>query len=510
MLQGDPSQFSAERIMVKLVSAIAAKRADEETIHSGINSVELMKRVAKGVLENVDIGTGRSLIVSGKGGNGGDGYALYLLMNERGLPVDLVDFGESKHAGAALLREQCEGRMTFDKSLDFSVYSTIFDCIFGIGLGRAPQGEMLDAIRKINASGAKVVSIDIASGLTADGGIALADAVRADVTISVQNLKIGHFLNDGLDCTGEVGALDVGIADAEGEAFLIEESDVTVLFPPLKRNVHKGKLGRLSIIAGSEPYSGAAVIAELGAAAFSLGDGLVKLCVPDSILYPVMSKITECTLFSLPSREGKIAFDEKTLDKAIEGANAVLYGNGADLSGDGGKVLSYLIKKVDRPLVLDADALNMLSLDPTLLKERVGVTVLTPHPREMSRLIGVPTEEVLSDPVSYAKEFASRYGVVVLLKGASSVVTNGKAAYVSTSGTPGMAKGGSGDLLAGAVAALLAGGRDPLIASYGAAYILGLAGESAADEVGVYSCLPTDTHRHIARVVKALSDKYGN
>lgn len=493
--------------MVKLVSALSMKKADEQTIQSGVSSVELMKRVAAGVLENAFPREGRSLIVSGKGGNGGDGYALYLLMKEKGLEVDLVDFGESKHEGAAELRKQCKEINVFDERMNFSTYQTIFDCIFGIGLTRAPQGEALSAIKKINASGARVVSVDIASGLTSDGGVALGEAVKANTTISVQNLKLGQFLNDGLDCSGEVGALDVGIVDAEEEAFLLEEADVIGLFPPLKRNVHKGTLGRLSILAGSESYSGAAVIAELGATAFALGDGLVKLCVPDVILYPVMSKITECTLLSCPSKDGRLAYDEPTLQKAVTGADAVLFGNGVDVSDEGRKILRYLIKNVAVPLVLDADGLNMLSEEPELLHQRAGATVLTPHPREMSRLMGLPTDEILSDPVSYAKEFAARYKAVVAFKGASTVVTDGKTAYLSATGSPGMAKGGSGDLLAGAIAALAAGGRDALISAYGAAYILGLAGEGAAEERGEYSSLPTDTHRHIAAVVKYFSEK---
>ena len=493
--------------MVKLVSALGMKKADEQTIQSGVSSVELMKRVAAGVLENAFPREGRSLIVSGKGGNGGDGYALYLLMKEKGLEVDLVDFGESKHEGAAELRKQCKEINVFDEGMNFSTYQTIFDCIFGIGLTRAPQGEALSAIKKINASGARVVSVDIASGLTSDGGVALGEAVNANTTISVQNLKLGQFLNDGLDCSGEVGALDVGIVDAEEEAFLLEEADVIGLFPPLKRNVHKGTLGRLSILAGSESYSGAAVIAELGATAFALGDGLVKLCVPDVILYPVMNKITECTLLSCPSKDGRLAYDEPTLQKAVTGADAVLFGNGVDVSDEGRKILRYLIKNVAVPLVLDADGLNMLSEEPELLHQRAGATVLTPHPREMSRLMGLPTDEILSDPVSYAKEFAARYKAVVAFKGASTVVTDGKTAYLSATGSPGMAKGGSGDLLAGAIAALAAGGRDALISAYGAAYILGLAGEGAAEERGEYSSLPTDTHRHIAAVVKYFSEK---
>ena len=493
--------------MVKLVSALGMKKADEQTIQSGVSSVELMKRVAAGVLENAFPREGRSLIVSGKGGNGGDGYALYLLMKEKGLEVDLVDFGESKHEGAAELRKQCKEINVFDEGMNFSTYQTIFDCIFGIGLTRAPQGEALSAIKKINASGARVVSVDIASGLTSDGGVALGEAVNANTTISVQNLKLGQFLNDGLDCSGEVGALDVGIVDVEEEAFLLEEDDVVGVFPPLKRNVHKGALGRLSILAGSESYSGAAVIAELGATAFALGDGLVKLCVPDVILYPVMSKITECTLLSCPSKDGRLAYDEPTLQKAVTGADAVLFGNGVDVSDEGRKILRYLIKNVAVPLVLDADGLNMLSEEPELLHQRAGATVLTPHPREMSRLMGLPTDEILSDPVSYAKEFAARYKAVVAFKGASTVVTDGKTAYLSATGSPGMAKGGSGDLLAGAIAALAAGGRDALISAYGAAYILGLAGEGAAEEKGEYSSLPTDTHRHIAAVVKYFSEK---
>ena len=467
-----------------------------------------MRRVALGVLENAPLRSGKTLIVSGKGGNGGDGYALFLLMKERGMDVTLVDFGETKHEGSLFYRTQCEKDVVpYSEDLDLTQYANIVDCIFGIGLTRAVDGKYLDCIRKINASPAFVASVDIPSGIASDSGKMLGAAVEADVTISVQNMKVGHFLADGLDCTGEVGSLDVGLDGGPYDVLMIEEGDIAPLFPPLKRNVHKGDMGRLAVIGGCESYSGASVLAELGASAFALGDGLVKLCVPDCILYPVMSKITECTLLSMPSKNGGLAYDEGYLDKAINGANAVLYGNGADVTEDTARILAYLVEKVSVPLVLDADALNLLSASPELLLRRTAPTVLTPHPKEFSRLMGIPTEEILSDPVSYAKEFAARYGVNLLLKGASTLITDGKEVYLSTTGCSGMAKGGGGDLLAGAVAALIAGGRDPLTATYGAAYVVGLAGEAASTEKGDYSMLPTDTASKIAAVVRSLSSR---
>lgn len=492
--------------MIKLVLSETASRVDRETIEKGTTSAELMRRVAEGVLENAPLKEGKTLIVAGKGGNGGDGYALYLLMKERGMDVTIVDFGDTKHEGSLVYRSSCADEIVpFSKELDFSPYANIIDCIFGIGLTRAVSDDYLDCIRKINAVPAFVVSVDIPSGIASDSGRSLGAAVEADVTISVQNMKVGHFLADGLDCSGDVGSLDIGLDAEPYDVLMVEEEDVRPLFPPLKRNVHKGDMGRLSILAGCESYSGASVIAELGASAFALGDGLVKLCVPDCILYPVMSKITECTLLSMPSNNGGLAFSEEYLEKAIRGANAVLYGNGVDVTEDTARILSYLIEKVEVPLVLDADALNVLSYSPDLLLRRTAPTVLTPHPKEFSRLMNIPVDEILSDPVSYAKEFAARYGVVLLLKGASTIITNGKETYLSTTGCSGMAKGGSGDLLAGAVAALIAGGRDPLVATYGAAYIVGLAGEGASLEKGVYSMLPTDTAAKIAAVVRSLS-----
>ena len=494
--------------MIKLVLSETAARVDREMIERGIDSVELMRRVALGVWENAPLKDGKTLIVCGKGGNGGDGYALYLLMKEHGMDVTIVDFGDSRHEGSRYYRSQCDRAIVpFSKELDFAPYANIIDCIFGIGLTRAVSGDYLDCIRMINASSAFVVSVDIPSGIASDSGRTLGVAVEADVTISVQNMKVGHFLADGLDACGDVGSLDIGLNGEEYDVLMVEDEDIGPLFPPLKRNLHKGDMGRLSIIAGCESFSGASVIAELGASAFALGDGLVKLCVPDSIIYPVMSKITECTLLSMPSIDGGLAYDESFLEKAIQGSNAVLYGNGVDVTKDTAKILSYLIENVSVPLVLDADALNVLSYSTELLRKRSAPTVLTPHPKEFSRLTGLPVDEILSDPVSYAKEFAARFGVILLLKGASTIITDGNEVYLSTTGCSGMAKGGSGDLLAGAVAALIAGGRDPLKSTYGAAYIVGLAGESASLEKGDYSMLPTDTASKIGAVVRSLAEK---
>ena len=492
--------------MVKLVLSETAARVDREAIEKGFSSASLMRKVALGVLENAPFKSGKTLIVSGKGGNGGDGYALYLAMKERGADVTIVDFGDTRYEGSRVYRATCESEIVpFSSDLDFSSYANIVDCIFGIGLTRAVTGDYLACIRKINASPAFVISVDIPSGIASDSGRALGAAVEADVTISVQNMKVGHFLADGLDCTGEVGSLDIGLDGEPYDVLMVEDGDIASLFPPLKRNVHKGDMGRLSIIAGCESYSGASVLSELGASAFALGDGLVKLCVPDCILYPVMSKITECTLLSMPSKNGGLTYDEALLEKAVCGANAVLFGNGVDVTEDTAKILKYLVANVSVPLVLDADALNLLSFDTDFLRSRQAPTVLTPHPKEFSRLMGIPVDEILSDPVSYAKEFAARYGVVLLLKGASSVITDGKHTYLSATGCSGMAKGGSGDLLAGAVAALIAGGRDPLVSTYGAAYIVGLAGEAASLEKGDYSMLPTDTAAKIAAVVRSLT-----
>ena len=497
--------------MIDLCSSISAKEADQKTIARGETAENLMRLVALGVLENAPFREGKTLIVCGKGGNGGDGYCLYLLMKEKGYSVSVLEFGEPQNPAAAFYRAACgEDVLSYQNDFDFSAYANIVDCIFGIGLSRPVSGDYLECIKKINASKAFVVSVDIASGLSADSGKILGAAVEADVTFAVQNLKLGHFLSDGLDCSGEIGVLPVGIDPATAELEMIEDEDVAKLFPPLKRNVHKGNLGRLSILAGSDSFSGAAVLAEMGAAAFALGDGLVKLCVPDSILYSVMNKITECTLLALPSADGKILFSEPYLEKAISGASAVLFGNGVDLSENGAHILRYLVKNVKCPLVLDADGLNLLSSDPFLLKERAGTTVVTPHPKELSRLLGVPVSEILSEPLSYAKEFAARFGVTVLLKGASTIVTDGKRAYLSKTGSPGMAKGGSGDLLAGAIAAMLAGGRDPIESAYGAAYVLGVAGEYASEEVGAYSSLPSDTARYIAKAVKFFAEKVAN
>ena len=494
--------------MIKLITALTASSIDEDAIKAGVPSEELMGRVALGILENAPLKEGNTLIVCGKGGNGGDGYALYLLMKEKGYPVTVVDFGESKHTGSVHYREKCINDITrYHKDLDFSLYNNIIDCIFGVGLSRRIAGDYAECIRKINASGAFIVSADVPSGICSDSGRELGIAVRADVTISVQNMKVGHFLSDGLDDCGDVGSLDIGLNGEVYDVLMVEREDVIPLFPLLKRNVHKGDLGRLSIIAGSESYSGASVIAELGASAFALGDGLVRLCVPDTILYPVMSKITECTLLSMPSVSGGLKFDESYLAKAILGANVVLFGNGVDVSEDTFRILRYLLENVTVPLVLDADGLNLLAKSTELLRERKHPTILTPHPKEFSRLLGIPTEEILSDPVSYAKEFASRYGVIVVLKGASTLITDGMDVYLSASGCSGMAKGGSGDLLAGAIAALIAGGRPPLFSAYGGCYVLGLAGEAASSEKGDYSMLPSDTAHKIALVVRSLSQK---
>lgn len=492
--------------MQTVLTCAEMRAADKYTIETlAVPSQALMERAGEAIADETEkllreTGGRSVLAVCGGGNNGGDGWCAARLLAERGFETAVFSLSEAPSPDCAAQRSLYAGRI-LSKFPD-EKFDVIIDAIFGTGFRSAPTERFAAAIARINASGSKVVSADIPSGLNGDCGT-FVSCVKADVTVAVGELKGGLLLADGADVCGKVVRKDIGIRlPAAPSAGLCGADDFSRLFPARKKNTNKGTFGKAVILAGSVSYSGAPFLS--AAAALKCGCGYVQLAVPAEIFPHCIGKLPEAILTEFPSEGGRIRFDEEALQSLMQGANSVAIGMGCGVSRALYDALAFLLSEFRGTLVIDADALNSLSeYGVDILREKSCRVILTPHPKEFSRLCGKPLDEVLKNGAASAKEFAAEYGVAVLLKGHTSVVTNGRFSIFNAEGTPALAKGGSGDVLSGIIASLAARGIGTMDSAACGAYLLGKAGNFAAEEAeNEYSVTASDV---IAKLPRAVS-----
>ncbi len=428
------------------------------------------------------------LCVCGTGNNGGDGYAAARILETAGYQVFVGETEPSKTEDGAKNRAyfQAAGRITTltEENLD-SFFDrecpVVIDALFGIGLHRAPSGLYRRIIEKINSKKTCVVSVDIPSGVFADTGAAEC-AVAADYTVTFTAPKPGHLLYPGRAHTGEL--IVAPIAPARDIPVTTSLHHVNAYrLPDRNPDSHKGNYGKLAIFAGSDGMAGAAILSLK--AALAGGAGITWLFGVGAVCDAAQTAVPSALCYRL-SREDHIGSFDPAL---LTGYTALAAGPGLGQNEDTRAAAAYLAS-LDTPKVLDADALNLLCGAPFAFGKN---TVITPHPGEFSRLTGLSVREITQSPLEHARAFAKRHAIVVLLKGSSTLVSDGEQDYIVTAGSPGMAKGGSGDVLTGFVGALLAQGFSPLEAAYGGAYLCGKAGELAAAQKTEYAATPEDT-----------------
>ncbi|MBR6767580.1 MAG: NAD(P)H-hydrate dehydratase [Clostridia bacterium] len=475
----------------------------EET---GTPSIEVMERAAQALCEAIvrNYGVGnRILFACGPGGNGGDGYACARLYAERGGSCAVVPAYPPSAPDAIENAERARkaGVEFIDPDSEFDAPEIWVDALYGTGLSRAPEGTGADLIRRMNAdyaNGSMIIAVDIPSGLSGASGSAYNPCIRADMTVTFQFAKCGHYLGDGLDLCGEIVVADIGIPLAfcpDDIAGHIEEDDIRAALPSRPRNIHKGNCGHLLIVAGSVGMAGAAALC--AQAALRSGAGLVTIACPDSIV-PVLQTLAPCAMcVPLPERNGAIAPEAVyPLKEALSGKTAVVCGCG--LSRKASPEILKLLLTCPIPVLFDADALNIISSE-NLRELLCSRHLITPHPGEAARLLGHP----VTDPVSDARALRAM-GPHVLLKGASCTIADEECLYISASGCCGMARGGSGDVLSGIIGALMA---EPTRRSLGktaaiASEIHGLAGELAQEAHGTRGMCSQDIVTALPEVFK--------
>ena len=499
--------------MERILSAKEIRQSDAYTIEKlGLDGGKiLINRAASAIFDAHKI-FGRCAIVCGSGNNGSDGLALSLIIKENGGdPVVLKTNEKCTDDGGFFLElvKKAGIPVYIGKVVDLQGFDTVVDCLLGTGSEGSPRGIVRDMIEKINESGAFVISADINSGLSSDSGT-FDICVKSDLTVSIGFYKPGHFLGSAKDVIGRLVNCNIGIEipkNLENEAtFLANDQDFGEILRKRANNSHKGTYGYVCIMGGCTQYTGAVKLANLAASAMRSGAGVVKLAVEKSLASAVSPYLLESTLCLMEGQDGRMSFDESSLENALSGVSSVAVGMGFGDGSDYPKILEYLLAKENIRLVIDADGINTLAkMGAETLKSAKAKIALTPHPKEFSRLSGLSMQEITNDPVNCAKDFAKKYGVVVLLKGASTVISDGKVTIIECGGCAGMATAGSGDVLSGVLCALHGYNEVSVKSVACAAHVCAKAGELASKEFGDIAMIASDTAKNIGLAVKEIS-----
>ncbi|HYQ80550.1 MAG TPA: NAD(P)H-hydrate dehydratase [Anaeromyxobacteraceae bacterium] len=504
---------------MRLVGSAEMREIDRTAIDGfGIPSLTLMDRAGRAVAEvagELAGPHGRVVVVCGGGNNGGDGYVAARLLRAAGREARVVALvpADRLSPDARAVREQAErSGVPIDDGGELAGFEAgpgdvVVDALLGTGLARAPEGPFAEAIARVvelRTHGAQVVAVDVPSGLSADTGRPLGACVRADRTVTFGFMKRGLFIHPGVEYAGEVTVADIGVPPAAAERVpvtceVLTQEEARALLPPRPRDAHKGDAGRVLVVAGSPGKTGAAHLALTGA--LRGGAGLVTLAARAEVLPLALAGRPEAMSLALPGEGPLGRADLEPLAAAARGMDALVIGPGIPRGPDTAVLLRALLDKVRLPAVLDADALNALAEGPSLLERMPPGMVLTPHPGEMARLAGLSVEAVQEDRIGVAASRARAWLATVLLKGARTVVADpsGPPAVIPT-GNPGMASGGTGDVLAGLVGALLGGGLDPRAAARVGAWVHGRAGDLAARRCGERGLLAGDLAEALGEV----------
>lgn len=462
------------------------KKVDSYAINTvGIPSMVLMERAALEVFNAcVEIvkKSDKILIVAGTGNNGGDALALARMMIIGGYLVDVTIVGNS-NSGTEEWKQQFsilkKLKITFTENPIFDEYTLIVDGLFGLGLNREVEGYYKDIIEKMNNTNSSILSIDIPSGLCADNGNVLGIAVCADITVTFGKLKTGLLVGKAADYTGKIIVKDIGFPKVAysgfvGEVYAYDKTDLNQL-PKRINSSHKGTYGKVLVVGGNEEMFGAVFFSAM--ALYRMGVGIVTIFSNEKNLLSLQQMIPEAIIKTFSGLETDI----NKLVIEINKSDTIVIGPGLGKS----ELVKTFIKETlqsKKPIVIDADAINVISKESTLLELLHEKVILTPHLGEMSRLTGVSIEEITKNTIHVCKSFADNRKIVCLLKDARSVISDGSIVNINTSGNAGMSTAGSGDVLSGIVGALVTQGLPTIQAATLGAYIHGVSGDIMSNE----------------------------
>ena len=485
---------------MKVLTYSQIKTAEETAVNNGLFSyVEMMQNAGDAAFEVINqryLVTGkRFLIIAGCGNNGGDGIvlanklknigALVSIFYPLGIPATDTASGFIADAGDIPVINRIDG--------EFDYY---VDALFGIGFNRMLSPEIKEVIDTVNSRSGVKIAVDLPSGVFCDGGMAQT-AFRADLTVTFIAYKLCLLLPPTSSFCGEIILEDIGVDVGNNYSYGIIEKEKAPVFD---KNSHKGIFGTALLVCGSYGMCGAQILSAKAAAVS--GAGIVKSIVCDKNYTAFTQSVPEAVTIPVETSDGGApVVYERTLLSAVNGADALLIGCGLGNTDEAKSLVKKVLTLSNIPTVLDADGINAIAGNISIISNANYPLILTPHPGEMARLLNTTVEDVQNNRVVYAKRFACENRCVLVLKGANTVVAapNGEV-FFNVTGNYGMAKGGSGDVLSGIIVALLANGCDPLTAAKTAVYVHGKAGDAAARRYTKRTMLPSDLLKEIKRI----------
>lgn len=534
--------------MKQIVNSIQMKAIDNYTIEQiGIPSMVLMERAALSVVECIKEHTqikNKILAVCGYGNNGGDGIAAARILTMQGFSVDILMIGDEQKASKQALEQLKIARnlgISINNNINLNEYTIIIDALFGIGLSKPISGQYETIINEMNTGNHLVFSVDIPSGLSADTAAPFPIAVRADYTITFGLMKQGLLLFPGCEYAGNVIVADIGfpttaIDSVKPQIFSYDKSDLRKL-PERKAHSNKGTFGKVLIVAGSTNISGACFFS--AKAAYRTGAGLVKIVTVSDNKTVMQTLLPEALLTTYDPKK----IDTETIDlikKDIEWASVIVFGPGVGVNNTSNMLLDILRDNAKVPIIIDADGINLLAkrLEVDENQEKLHVTykddtkknqstskndnlserieklkdylpehsILTPHLLELSRLLKIPLDEIKDNLLLVADYCTRKNNLIFAIKDARTIVVHEEKRYINTSGNDGMATGGTGDVLTGVIAGLIAQGLSQYEASTLGVYIHGLAGDEALNQKGNYGLIASDVIDALPKILRLYHD----
>jgi len=477
--------------MLEIFGANQCKEMDRQTIDNiGIPSSILMENAAIGIFRELADKGESFLILCGKGNNGGDALALcrHLILEGKKVKVYIVskdeNYTDDFKINFNILKNLIDKREIFfiksendiENNIinDLKNYDIVVDGIFGVGLNKDLTGIFKRVIEYVNLYGKFIVSIDIPSGLDCDLGIERGIAVHADITYTFEVIKQGFLNYKAINCVGNMKILKIGIPKCikkinSRNFYILEKQEYRQLLSKREVYGHKGSYGRALVIAGRMGFTGAAFITT--ECTVRAGAGLTTLICNDEVQAALSNRLIEAMT---------ITWDNNNVIDIIKGASSIAFGPGIGTGEKEQKLLEQVINNSKCPVVIDADGITLIGKNRVLLQNLKNRAIITPHPAEMARFLGITVEEVESDRTNITIAVAKKYGIVVLLKGHNTVISNGKNTYINPTGNSKMASGGMGDALTGIINAFLSQGVDLEQAALLGAYVHG----NIADRLG--------------------------
>ena len=491
--------------MQKLVTSEQIRKLESDWIQkiSPIWSLTLMEKAGSGLAEAAKEYKEPYLIICGKGNNGGDGIVaarylhaigrkvyLFLTSNESSLSKDARVNLELVKNKVQYLKIENEKDRKFQSALHNA--NTVIDCLVGTGVNKKLSPLFESIIKLINTSRKIIIACDIPTGVDPDTGNISGRVIKAKTTVTFGYSKLGLVIYPGKKYCGTVKTIDIGLPDIKSDFFLLDDQFVKENLPNREEDANKGTFGRTLLVCGSKKYPGSALLASK--AASSIGSGLTALASKPEVfnrITPVTPEVTH------------VEFNLNTILEESLNSSVLVIGPGLTCEEEIKNLVESLVSKVNVPIVLDADGINVLAGNKDILKKAKKDVVLTPHPKEFAKFLGISVDDVLNNKIELVKTNACELDCTIVLKGSATIIgTKEGVIYISQFSNPALAKGGTGDVLSGFIGGLIAQGLSPSIAACLGVCIHGKAAEFVKQEKTVFSLLPQDLITYLPNAIK--------